>query len=121
MNQGELLDMLKASDVIVYAIGYLQRGGSNRLTTQQTLHRLAAATGGQAFFPISLKDLDKMYEKILGEIAARYSLGYLSTNKKHDGTWRDVKVRILRDGLKDVKIRTRPGYYAPYKVSEAGR
>ena len=40
-----------------------------------------------------------MYEKILGEIAARYSLGYLSTNKKMDGTWRDVKVRILRDRL----------------------
>ena len=98
MNQGELLDLLKASDVTVYAIGYLARGGSNRMNLQQTLHRLAAATGGQAFFPTSLKDLDKMYEKILGEIASRYSIGYLSTNKKHDGTWRDVKVRILRDG-----------------------
>ena len=79
------------------------------MNLQQTLQRLAAATGGQAFFPTSLKDLEKMYEKILGEIASRYSIGYLSTNKKHDGTWRDVKVRILRDGLKDVKIRTRSG------------
>ena len=121
MNQGDLLDMLKASDVTLYAIGYLARGGSNRMNLQQTLHRLAAATGGQAFFPTSLKDLDKMYEKILGEIASRYSIGYLSTNKKHDGTWRDVKVRILRDGLKDVKIRTRSGYYAPFKASAAGR
>ena len=121
MNQGELLDMLKASDVTLYAIGYVARGSSNRMNLQQTLHRLAATTGGQAFFPTSLKDLDKMYEKILGEIASRYSIGYLSTNKKHDGTWRDVKVRILRDGLKDVKIRTRSGYYAPFKASAAGR
>jgi len=121
MNQGELLDLLKSSDVTVYAIGYLERGGSNRLTLQQTLHRLASATGGQAFFPTNLKDLDKMYEKILGEIAARYSIGYLSTNKRQDGAWRDVKVRVLREGLKHVKIRTRSGYYAPYKASEAGR
>lgn len=120
MSQGDLLDMLKASDVTVYAIGYVARG-SNRMGLQQTLHRLASSTGGQAFFPTSLKDLEKMYEKILGEIAARYSIGYLSTNKKHDGTWRDVKVRILRDGLKDVKIRTRTGYFAPYKASEARR
>jgi VWFA-related protein len=121
MNQGELLDLLKSSDVTVYAIGYLERGGSNRLGLQQILQRLATATGGQAFFPMGLKDLDKMYEKILGEIAARYSIGYLSTNKKQDGAWRDVRVRVLRDGLKDVKIRTRSGYYAPYKALEESR
>jgi Ca-activated chloride channel family protein len=117
MNQGELLDLLKSSDVTVYAIGYLERTGSHRLALQQTLHRLASASGGQAFFPSNLKDLDKMYEKILSEIAARYSIGYLSTNQKRDGNWRDVKVRLLRPELKDVKIRTRAGYYAPYKAS----
>lgn len=122
MNQGELIDLLKASDVIVYAIGYLERLGSNRLGLQQLLQRLASATGGQAFFPTGLKDLGSMYDKILGEISARYSIGYVSTNLELDGNWRDVKVRLLRPGLKDVKIRTRAGYYAPYKASEgAGR
>ncbi len=115
INQGELIDLLKASDVTVYSIGYLEHQGSARHNQQQILHRLSSITGGQAFFPSRLKEVDKMYEKILGEIAARYSLGYLSSNAKMDGRWRDVKIRILRPDLKDAKLRTRAGYYAPYK------
>lgn len=115
INQGELIDLLKSSDVTVYSIGYLEHQGSARHNQQQVLHRLSSVTGGQAFFPARLKDVDKMYEKILGEIAARYSLGYVSSNAKMDGRWRDVKIRILRPDLKDAKLRTRAGYYAPYK------
>ena len=120
ITQGELLDLLKSSDVTVYSIGYLEHQGSARHTQQQVLHRLSATTGGQAFFPGRLKDVDKMYEKILGEIAARYSLGYVSTDRRMDGRWRDVRIRVTRPGLKDIKVRTREGYYAPYKPSLAG-
>ena len=116
MNQGELLDLLKASDVTVYSIGYLQHQGSGRHEQQQILTRFAATTGGQAFFPTSLKDLDTMYEKILREIAGRYTIGYVSTNEKQDGSWREVKIRLAdRPELKNTRIRTRGGYYAPYK------
>jgi len=119
INQGELLDLLKASDVTVYSIGYLRHQGSGRFEQQQILTRIATTTGGQAFFPHSIKDLDQMYEKILGEIAGRYSIGYVSSNPQMDGSWRDVKVRLAnRPQLKDAKIRTRAGYYAPYKPSE---
>ena len=74
----DLLDLLKSSDVTVYAIGYLENQPSSARTQQQTqLQRIAAITGGQAFFPSSVKELDKIYEKIQREIAARYSLGYI--------------------------------------------
>jgi VWFA-related protein len=119
MNQGELLELMKASDVTVYPIGYLQHQGSGRQDQQQILTRFAAATGGQAFFPTSMKDLDAMYDKILREIAGRYSLGYVSSNTKMDGAWRDVKVRLAdRPELRNAKIRTRTGYYAAYKPSQ---
>jgi len=119
MNQGELLELLKASDVTVYSIGYLQHQGSGRFDQQQILTRLATTTGGQAFFPTSVKDLDSMYEKILNEIAGRYSLGYVSTNTKMDGNWRDVKIKLAdKPELRHAKLRTRSGYYAPYKPSE---
>ena len=119
INQGELLDLLKASDVTVYSIGYLKHQGSGRMDQQQILMRIAAATGGQAFFPSSIKDLDGMYDRILREIAGRYSLGYVSTNTEMDGSWRDVKIRLAdRRELKDAKIRTRGGYYAPYRPSQ---
>ena len=118
IRQSELLDLLKISDVTVYSIGYLQHQGSGKAEQQQILTRFAQTTGGQAFFPTSVSEVDKMYDKILREIAGRYSLGYVSTNTKMDGTWRDVKIRLVnKPELKDVKIRTRAGYYAPYKPS----
>jgi Ca-activated chloride channel family protein len=118
ISQGELLDLLKASDVTVYSIGYLQHQGSGRHDQQQVLTRFASVTGGQAFFPTSLKDLDAMYEKILREIAGRYSIGYVSSNEEADGAWRDVKIRLVKKPeLKDARLRTRSGYYAPYKPS----
>ncbi len=116
INQGDLIDLLKASDVTVYAIGYLEHQGSGRSEQQQVLQRFAAATGGQAFFPGRLKDVDKMYEKILRDISSRYSMGYVSGDTRLDGKWRDVKIRVVRPELKDARIRTRPGYFAPYKA-----
>ena len=118
ITQSELLDLMKSSDITVYAIGYLEHQGSARHNQQQVLHRLASVTGGQAFFPSRLKDLDQMYQKIIAEIAARYSLGYVSTDTRMDGKWRDVKIRVTRPGLKDIKVRTREGYYAPYKETK---
>lgn len=119
IRQTELLDLLKASDVTVYSIGYMRHQGSGRHEQQQVLTRFAQTTGGLSFFPTVVKDLDKMYEQILKEIASRYSLGYLSTNEAKDGAWRDVKVRLVnRPDLKNVKIRTRAGYYAPYRPTQ---
>ena len=43
------------------------------------LQRMAELTGGDAFFPGSVKELEKIYGKIERTIAARYSLGYVST------------------------------------------
>jgi VWFA-related protein len=76
---------------------------------------MAAVTGGQAFFPTSVKELDKIYEKIQREIAARYSLGYLSSDTRKDGAWRKVEIKVKRQGLKGAKLRTRSGYFAPYR------
>ena len=118
----ELLDLLKASDVTMYAIGYLEHHTSSARNDQRMqLQRMAAATGGQAFFPSSLKELDKIYERIQREIAARYSLGYVSTDTRTDGAWRDVDIRIKRQGLKNAKIRTRSGYFAPYRETSLTR
>jgi len=115
ITQGELIDLMKSSDVTLYSIGYLEHQGSARHNQQQVLHRLSATTGGQAFFPSRLKDVEEMYGKILREIAARYSLGYISTDRRMDGRWRDVKIRLTKPGAKNVKLRTRDGYFAPYR------
>ncbi len=52
LTLADLLDLLKASDVTVYAIGYLEhQPGSARSMQQSSLQRMSAITGGQAFFP----------------------------------------------------------------------
>ena len=73
--------------------------------------------GRTAHFPYSAEQLESVYDKIVEELAARYTLGYLSTNERADGHWRDVKIRVKRPDLKDFKIRTRSGYFAPYRES----
>lgn len=112
----DLIDLLKSSDVTVYSIGYLENQSvSGRSTQQSQLQRMASVTGGQAFFPASLKELDKIYERIQREIAARYSIGYLSSDTRKDGAWRRVEIRLKRADLKGAKLRARTGYFAPYK------
>jgi VWFA-related protein len=115
LTQSDILDLLKSSDVTMYAIGYLEhQSSSSRLEQQNSLRRMAEITGGQAFFPPSVKELDKLYEKIQREIAARYSLGYVSTDTRKDGAWRKVSIKLKRPDLKGAKLRTRTGYFAPY-------
>jgi len=111
----DLLDLLKSSDVTLYAIGYLENQGSGRASQQSALQRMAAITGGQAFFPTNVKELEKIYEKIQREIAARYGLGYLSSDTRKDGAWRKVEIKLKRQDLKGAKLRTRTGYFAPYR------
>jgi Ca-activated chloride channel family protein len=116
MGLSELLDLLKASDVTLYAIGYLEHQSSfTRNEQRMQLQRIAQATGGEAFFPTSTKELEKIYERIQRNIAARYSLGYTSSDGRMDGSWRRVQVRLRRPELKGAKLRTRSGYYAPYR------
>ena len=112
MNWVELMDLLKASTVTVYAVGLIEHTGSARHQMQMRMQQIAEATGGQAFFPSALKDLDSSYEKVLAEIKAQYHLGYASTNSAMDGLWRKVDIKVKRP---DIKLRSRKGYFAPYK------
>ena len=114
----DLLDLLKASDVTVYVIGYLEhQSTTSRNEQRMQLQRIATITGGQAFFPMSTKELDRVYEGIQREISARYSFGYVSTDPRMNGSWRQVQIRLKRPDLKGVRLRTRSGYFAPYKES----
>jgi Ca-activated chloride channel homolog len=114
---GDVMTFVKASDVTVYAIGLLEHQSSSvKSELRMRLAQITEATGGQAFFPFSMKEVDSAYEKILSQIRAQYSLGYASTNEKADGQWRKVDIRVKRP---DVRIQARKGYFAPYKESSA--
>jgi Ca-activated chloride channel family protein len=110
---GDLMTLIRASDVTVYTVGFLNNQSSAvRAEQRARLSQIAEATGGQAFFPTTMKDVEAAYEKVVAQIRAQYSLGYTSTNTKQDGQWRKVEIKVKRP---DVRIQTRKGYFAPYK------
>jgi Ca-activated chloride channel homolog len=116
MSFGELVDLLKASDVTVYAIGELEHqsaAGAN--DARRILTQIAETTGGRSFFPLTAKDLDTIYDQVVSEVRAQYTIGYVSTNPKTDGAWRKVEVRIAGAHRKDYRVRARKGYFAPLK------
>jgi Ca-activated chloride channel homolog len=114
MTFSNVIDLLRASQTTVYAVGLLENTGSYKGELRMRLQQMVDATGGQAFFPYALKDLDSAYEKVLAEIKAQYHLGYLPANPAQDGHWRKVDIKLNRS---DLKVRTRKGYFAPYKES----
>jgi len=113
MSFSEAQTLLRASDITLYAVGFLSHlSQSVQMDQRLKIRQLAEVTGGLAFFPSVIKELDATYDKVLAEIRAQYTIGYLSTNTKTDGTWRKVEIRVKRPGL---KVRTRQGYFAPYR------
>jgi Ca-activated chloride channel family protein len=121
---GEIIDLLKASDVTVYAIGFQKSlPVEYRMRERMRLEQLVQVTGGRCYFPDSKEDLDAIYDQILSELNARYSLGYISTNTQTDGRWRRVEIKISDDrpDRKGLKVRTREGYFAPYYESQTAR
>jgi hypothetical protein len=69
----ETVRLLRASDVIVYPMGFLSNRGSARLGLQSKLLEIARLTGGRAAFPGTMKDLDPMYASIAAEIQGNIS------------------------------------------------
>jgi Ca-activated chloride channel homolog len=112
VTDDQVLAQAGASDVAVYAIG-LQPEKSDHHSERAAhfLSRIAGETGGHAYFPRRLSDLDGVYARIAEELRSQYTLGYVSANGSRDGRWRRIVVRTPEhDGL---QVRYRLGYYAP--------
>jgi Ca-activated chloride channel family protein len=110
----EAIEMLRTSDVTVYAVGFLEnQPASVRSVQRMRLMQLADVTGGRAFFPSSSRMLQDIFDRIAAEIRSEYSLGFTSTNPERDGRWRRLEVRLAGPRTKELKLRARAGYFAP--------
>jgi Ca-activated chloride channel family protein len=115
-NFRSVREYVRESDVQIYAIGIvdgwnsqLAAGGSGRALIQD----LAEETGGRAFFPNSVYELEDITTKISTELKNQYLIGYVSTNEATDGEWRNVKVEIEPPrGLPRLSLRYKKGYFA---------
>ena len=106
------LEMAQRSDVSLFTISTNSSGffGLTAPKSDKILKRLAEDTGGRAFFPFKAEDLSQSFQDISSELRSQYSLAYRSSNGNRDGSFRAIKIDPER---KNVKVKSRRGYYAP--------
>ena len=109
----DVLEQAKRSEVVVYAIGIVDKdagknGGWNQANF--VLTSLSRETGGRAYTVVDIKQLPQVYSQIADELANQYTLAYVSNNTKRNGAWRKINVQIARGGM---TARTKAGYFAP--------
>jgi Ca-activated chloride channel family protein len=109
-----LEDLVRASqqsEVLIYSVGLLsdeERREAKR--AQRALSALAEATGGEAFFPKEVSEVDRIAHQVARDIRNQYTIGYTPSNTAMDGSYRRIKVTVNAPG--HLTARTRSGYYA---------
>jgi VWFA-related protein len=105
-----LVQAAHQSNIIIYGVGLLAADDPRAGYAKSALNELALATGGRAWFPADISEIERITPEIAHEIRNQYVLGYTSTNQKEDGSFRKVRVEVAAP---DVTVHTRSGYYAP--------
>ena len=108
VSRDQALEMAQRADVVVYAISTNITRDDN--DGDKVLRYLTEETGGQAFFPFKIEDLDQSFENIANELRHQYNIFYRPEPLKTDGLFHPVTVKPKR---KDLVVRARKGYYAP--------
>jgi VWFA-related protein len=108
-TRDQALEMAQKADVVMYAI-------STNITRIETdgdkvLKYLAQETGGRAFFPFKVEDLDQSFENIANELRHQYNISYRPEPLKTDGLFHAIDVRVRE--RKNILVNVRRGYYAP--------
>jgi Ca-activated chloride channel homolog len=102
----------------IYTIGILgDEPGTKR--AKRALQSLSDQTGGVAFFPKDLMEVDEISQEVARDIRNQYTLTYKPTNPRSNGGYRKVKVEARAPGYKDLQVRTRDGYFADEKRTAA--
>jgi len=102
----------------IYAIGILgDEPGTKR--AKRALQALSDQTGGVAFFPKDLEEVDEISSEVARDIRNQYSITYKPTNPSSNGGYRKVHVEAHASGYKDLQVRTRDGYFADEKHTAA--
>jgi VWFA-related protein len=98
----------------IYTIGILgDEPGIKR--AKRALQSLSDQTGGVAFFPRDLAEVDEISQEVARDIRNQYTLTYKPSNPRSNGGYRKVKVEARAPGYKDLQVRTRDGYFADEK------
>jgi len=105
VNLQDAVETAQRTDTVVYILLVAADGGD-----QFVAKKLTDETGGRTIVVRNEKDLNKAFDELYDELRTRYTIGYSPANKKHDGSYRKIKVEIKN---KEYSALARRGYYAP--------
>ena len=106
-----LVKSAQNSGVLIYTVGLLseeERREAKRC--RRALEELSSVTGGEAYFPKELSEVDRVAHLVARDIRNQYTIIYSPSNAAMDGTFRQIKVSVKGQG--NPVVRTRTGYYA---------
>src|SRR5216684_5027122 len=123
-TRSEAIEMAQRTSVVIYTISTstqwisLSQTDPNRLSDRKyhltdgdkILQELAEETGGRAFFPYHVDDLDQSFQDIGDELRNQYSVAYLPTNYVLDGRYHKIRIEVPEH--KGYQVRARRGYFA---------
>jgi VWFA-related protein len=105
------------ADVLVYAIGLFTEEEKHEATkARRALNELTNTTGGLAFYPKDVNEVQALAVEIAHDIRNQYTIAYTPSIQQLDGSYRQIKVVVDAPG-KPV-VRTRSGYYATPDVNQ---
>ena len=111
INLENLVKAAQQSEVLIYTIGLLSEEEHREAKkAERALKALAQATGGEAYFPKDVGDVDRIAHQVARDIRNQYTIAYSPTNQALDGSFRQIKV--LANAPNRPTVRTRSGYYA---------
>jgi len=106
-----LVKAAQQTGVIIYSVGLLSEEERREAQkAKRALLDLAEATGGEAFFPKELSEVDHIAGQVARDIRNQYTIAYTPANDTMDGKFRAIKIAVNAPGKPTV--RTRNGYYA---------
>ena len=103
----------------VYAIGILG-DEEHPKRAKKALQVIADRTGGIAFFPKTLDEVDEISRTIANDIRNQYAIGYKPTSPKKVGEFRQIRVEAKAKGHGKMVVRTKSGYYAGAETATSG-
>src|SRR3984885_6031665 len=108
---------------VIYCVGLLFGEDTDKRESRharRVLETLAEQTGGAAYFPKSLKDVDPIAAEVAQDIRTQYTISYHSTKSPTLGGYREIHVEAKAKSLGRLSVRTRSGYY-PRVIADASK
>jgi VWFA-related protein len=103
VHMDSVIQAVEATNTTVYGVCF-----ESGFSGCSFLKEMSDPTGGRTF-PVKKIRVDRIFQIIEDEMRSQYAIGYVSTNRAHDGTFRKLQVKVLPKGL---KAAARKGYYA---------